>query len=137
MKLSVLNLHKNTCSAVFMQETGSLQACQESSLVLIPVFWACDGKNDCPMGTDEVDCPCEMFDLIQMRTSSNNSACVPLKWSFREDDSQVLNVEEVIKTNQLSQGDCAGLSVLCSHHLNCVTSARQFVIFLQAAVRQL
>ncbi len=44
------------------------------------MFWVCDGKIDCPKGSDEADCPCEVFDMIKCQSDSLASVCVPGQW---------------------------------------------------------
>lgn len=36
------------------------------------------------MGSDELQCPCEVFNMIEVQTHHNNSACLPLDWACRE-----------------------------------------------------
>ena len=56
------------------------QKCSEDSTKCIPVFWYCDGKSDCPYGSDEIDCSCKDLGMIDCVTQGNNTACIPFTW---------------------------------------------------------
>ncbi len=44
----------------------------------------CDGKADCPLGSDEAGCRCEAFDMTEGNTLSNNSVCLPPHWAWAD-----------------------------------------------------
>ena len=44
------------------------------------MFWQCDGKADCPKGSDEMDCPCEEGILC---TQFNKTICIPKGWKCK------------------------------------------------------
>ncbi len=69
-----------------------VQLCSEDSNKCIPLFYYCDGKIDCPQGSDEAGCACVEYGLVECGTS----LCVPLSWA------------------------CAGFHLCGSHHnLSC------------------
>ena len=52
--------------------------CKEDSLMCIPVFWYCDGKVDCPLGSDEEGCSCEQLGMIECFVTANDTTCMPV-----------------------------------------------------------
>ncbi len=46
----------------------------------IPIFWYCDGKTHCPEGSDELNCACDKYGMVQCKTDWNISICIPPNW---------------------------------------------------------
>ena len=59
----------------------SFQKCSEDNNLCIPVFWYCDGKIDCPLGSDEVDCSCEKLNFEECLMPENTTICIPTSWA--------------------------------------------------------
>lgn len=56
------------------------QECKENSVECVPVFWYCDGKVDCPEGSDELECSCGDVDMVECLTQWNSKMCLPQSW---------------------------------------------------------
>ncbi len=50
-----------------------MKRCEEDESRCLPVSWYCDGKAQCPDGSDEQSCSCEDWDLIQC---AENTICI-------------------------------------------------------------
>ncbi len=59
----------------------SLQRCNEYPGKCVPVFWYCDGKVDCPQGSDELDCDCAAFDMVNIESDAFGTKCYPPSWA--------------------------------------------------------
>ncbi len=69
-------------------------------MVLIPTFWICDGKNDCPLGTDEVECTCGDYNMIEGKTASNNTVCLPATTTVFDDEMISSATQEEHETSE-------------------------------------
>ncbi len=58
-----------------------LQRCTEDPGKCFPVSWYCDGKVDCPEGSDELGCNCEAFNMVNIKSNpSTGLVCFPPNW---------------------------------------------------------
>ncbi len=85
-----------TAKTMFFSSFSFWKFCEEDKTKCIPVFWLCDGKFDCPLGSDELGCPCEFFNMVEVWTVHNNSLCLFHQWAC--------NFNFELKINTLCQG---------------------------------
>ncbi len=45
------------------------------------MLYICDGKVDCPQGSDELVCSCNKFNMVTCLYQSNAPICVPVTWA--------------------------------------------------------
>lgn len=59
-------------------KTHMLTICSVDRNTCVPEAWYCEGRSDCPQGSDEVDCSCKDLNLTVCRASAD--ICVPIQW---------------------------------------------------------
>lgn len=59
------------------------QRCEEDKKQCIPVFWYCNGKPDCPQGSDEFNCKCEQYNMRKCTTAANTTLCASDSWIYK------------------------------------------------------
>ncbi len=57
-----------------------LQRCLEDTTKCIPLSWLCNGKVDCPQGSDEQNCICKQDNMMQCTMTDNRKECLPSSW---------------------------------------------------------
>ena len=55
-----------------------LTVCSDDTTVCIPMDWYCNGRADCPQGSDEQNCDCE--DLSLSVCNDHDQICLPEYW---------------------------------------------------------
>ena len=57
-----------------------LKRCKEAVETCIPATWYCDGKADCPSGSDETQCSCTDWGTTECKGLFNATHCLPERW---------------------------------------------------------
>ncbi len=81
--LSAFNIIKHSSSPGTAKENMLLfpfQRCVENNAHCVPLSWLCDGKTDCPQGSDEQHCACEKYNMKDCTLGENITFCVPESW---------------------------------------------------------
>ena len=113
------------------------QICSEDDTVCLPLFQFCDGKADCPFGSDELNCPCETLKLIECGTTQQNGIpCMPMSWvcaggsnCVKSDSSicDMTNVEPPCTENEFQchleetlEKQCISSIKVCDNETDCI-----------------
>ena len=59
-------------------DSKMLTLCSEDKDVCLPMDWYCNGRADCPQGSDEQNCDCE--DLSLSVCNDHDQICLPEYW---------------------------------------------------------
>ncbi len=103
MSLAYNLLTKKICTCEKEPEfTGKaiLKKCEEDQSKCLPVSWYCDGKSQCPAGSDEQSCTCEDWGLMECTNKTENiqgMICISKDWHMKNTlacivDNKTVNV---------------------------------------------
>ncbi len=100
------------------------QRCEEKLRQCIPLFWFCNGKADCPMGSDEQNCPCDKFNMQNCSTPENSNLCVPKSWICKQKLTCLPNNDNICQQTGNTGSKCGGYNYLCHIDESCISQER-------------
>ncbi len=80
------------------------QMCTEDSRKCVPISWLCNGKVDCPKGSDEQNCICKGDHMMECTLKNNRKECLPKSWICKGHVSCQENNEHNCNTPQERDG---------------------------------
>ncbi len=100
------------------------QRCSENSGKCIPIFWHCNGKIDCPQGSDELNCPCEKYKMKECLIKTNISLCVPESWICNHHITCLQYNQDNCQVPGHSETRCGLGQFLCHINETCISQQR-------------
>ncbi len=96
------------------------QKCVEDTGMCIPASWYCNGNADCPQGSDEQNCPCEKYNMVDCLLDTSISICVPESWTCNLDVSCLNYSKDKCQLFSATATKCDKKDFLCHFNEACI-----------------
>ncbi len=88
------------------------------------MFWHCNGKTDCPQGSDELNCPCEKYKMKECLIKTKVNLCVPESWICNLYITCLQYNNDSCQVPGHSRANCGPGQFLCHINQMCISQHR-------------